>query len=126
MATHIPKLKPVYPPEWWFIARAIKQERGWECEICHIIQGEDPHNNITVHHKDHNTFNNDPANLLVACQKCHLRLEGIYRRNRRADIPIAIALSQGQKIMPAFAHLMFPQPNKLSYASPRQSREPGI
>jgi hypothetical protein len=30
---------------------------------------------LTVHHIDSNKYNNDPANLLACCQKCHLRLD---------------------------------------------------
>ena len=108
----------IYPMEWPIISKAIKDERGWQCEICHVKQGDEPNNNMTVHHKDHSPFNNDPSNLLVVCQKCHLRLEGVYKRNRRATTATAIALSEGQLIMPTFGKLLFPQPNKLSYLSP--------
>lgn len=108
----------VYPREWPIISHTIKTERGWECEICHITQGTDMRNNITTHHKDHNTFNNAPSNLLVVCQKCHLRLEGVYKRNRRASTSTALSLSAGQLIMPTFGKLLFPQPNKYSYLSP--------
>ena len=115
----------VYPIEWPTVSKTIKDEKGWECEICHIHQGDDTRNFITVHHKDHDPFNLDPSNLLVACQACHLRLEAIYQRNRRATTAIAIALSYGQLIMPTFGSLLFPQPNKLSYLSPQLIGEAG-
>jgi len=118
--------KPAYPEDWPTIAYTIKQERSWKCQICGIKQGKDPHNNITVHHHDHNTFNNDPDNLIILCQKCHLRIEGIYKRNRNASIETSIALSQGQRILPLFGELLFPQPNKARYLSPTQRGEPDI
>lgn len=36
---------------------------------------------LTVAHLDHNTSNNDPANLAALCQRCHLR----YDREHHAE-----------------------------------------
>jgi hypothetical protein len=40
---------------------------------------------LTVHHIDNNKKNNSIHNLIVLCQRCHLRLDrGIHLRNRKA------------------------------------------
>lgn len=39
---------------------------------------------ITTHHIDSNKKNNDELNLILVCQKCHLRLDmGKHVRNRK-------------------------------------------
>jgi len=118
--------KPAYPPDWSIIASRVKQDRHWTCQHCGIIQGEDLHNNITVHHKDHDTFNNDPDNLLVLCQKRHLYLEADCRLRQHLISHINHQLRLGQRILPGFAELLYTQQNNLSYRSPAVKGEPGL
>lgn len=120
------KTKPFYPPDWWTIAYALKQAQHWTCQDCGIIQGEDPYNNITVHHRDHDTFNNDPSNLRVLCQKCHLRHEGIYRRHTNYHNELNRKLKAGQRLLPGFAAPLFQQPNTAHSMPPATGQEPGI
>lgn len=45
--------------------RKILPIDGSCCEIC------GSKNNLLVHHRDHNRYNNDKSNLAVWCKKCH-------------------------------------------------------
>lgn len=47
--------------------RAIKL-RGAKCEVC---AGDGTTSRLEIHHKDENPRNNDPANLMTLCQRCH-------------------------------------------------------
>lgn len=38
---------------------------------------------LTVAHLDHNTRNNDPANLRALCQRCHLRWDATHHAETR-------------------------------------------
>jgi len=75
-----PETKAKYPKDWPDISMRIKAERKFECEGCgqagSKLTGCNCGNNyITVHHVDYDPSNNDPGNLMVLCQKCHLRLQ---------------------------------------------------
>ncbi|MEW5870724.1 MAG: HNH endonuclease [Chloroflexota bacterium] len=67
-----------YPLNWLEISHAMKDWAGWKCENCH--HRHDPENGytLTVHHLDGDPTNNDPRNLLVACQRCHLSVQATY------------------------------------------------
>ncbi|MFP3986932.1 hypothetical protein U9R90_05395 [Streptomyces sp. E11-3] len=39
---------------------------------------------LTVAHLDHQPENVDPANLMAACQACHLRYDAAHHRETRA------------------------------------------
>jgi 5-methylcytosine-specific restriction endonuclease McrA len=39
---------------------------------------------LTISHTDHDTTNNDPANLRALCQQCHNRHDVEYRKANRA------------------------------------------
>ena len=90
----------LYPPNWTTIAFNIKEARNWQCEDCGITQGENLHNNITVHHHDHNTFNNDPSNLIVCCQICHLARERKHRSILKQERFLNALQASGQLIFP--------------------------
>jgi len=94
--------KPQYPIDWPLIATEIKEAKGWRCETCGRTASDPPYYIITVHHKDHNTFNNDPSNLVVLCQACHIRLEGKYRSQNAYTHRIGMLLSSGQQALPGF------------------------
>jgi len=91
-----------YSQNWWDIARRLKEERGNQCEACYIRHDADPHNILTVHHIDYNTQNNDPSNLIVLCQRCHLGRHGIENRSRKADLERQRLISIGQRFLPGF------------------------
>lgn len=72
-----------YPDNWEEISLAIRERAGWRCEgsprfpDCRAVNGEpSPRTGrrvvLTVAHLDHDTTNNDPANLRALCQRCHL------------------------------------------------------
>lgn len=86
--------RALYPKDWDKISQRIKEARGFECEGCgqqgNIVSNDVRGNNyLTVHHKDYNPGNNDPSNLMVLCQKCHLKLQ-------QGVLPSRIRLTCGQ------------------------------
>lgn len=125
MNNHHTKKKPIYTYDWYSIAQHAKEDAFWKCQHCSITQGEDPHNNITVHHKDHCTFNNDPSNLAVLCQSCHLREEAIYRRQTHYHNEINAKLRSGQRLLPSFSEVLFLQLNNPGFLPPHLVKESG-
>jgi 5-methylcytosine-specific restriction endonuclease McrA len=84
-----------YPPDWREISNRRKAAVEWKCELCHAEHGK-PHwltksmVVLTVHHIDGDTKNNEDDNLLVCCQRCHLRLDRAkHSRNRRENKELA-------------------------------------
>jgi len=81
----MPFKKELYPENWSTEIRpAILKRAGNRCEHpgCgvenhSIIEGNKKGSKIvlTVHHRDKNTWNNDPDNLIALCQKHHLQYE---------------------------------------------------
>lgn len=67
-----------YTSDWPEIARQAKEDARWKCRHCG--HNHDPESGycLTVHHLDIDKSNNDPANLLVSCQRCHLRIQAVY------------------------------------------------
>lgn len=88
--------------EWSAIAHQTKQAAQWTCQQCHIQQREETNNPITVHHQDHNIFNNNPPNLIVLCARCHLRIEGSYHRHQRYIAFLNHLQTTGQQMLPGF------------------------
>jgi hypothetical protein len=76
----LPAIKPgpLYPLNWLEISESLKLWTGWGCEVCG--HKHDAHTGycLTVHHLDMNPCNNDWHNLLVCCQRCHLRTQSEY------------------------------------------------
>jgi hypothetical protein len=92
-----------YPPDWKQISASVREHAGHKCEFCgvpnhaigyrdrrgvfHEVTPDDVsfyealwHIKVikivtTVAHLDHDTTNNDPANLRELCQRCHLRYD---------------------------------------------------
>lgn len=61
-----------YAVNWHKLSRAIKENRGWQCEICHWkATTEEEKYYIEVHHRDKNPMNCNPSNLEVLCSRCH-------------------------------------------------------
>ena len=67
-----------YGRNWKIISRAIRDEREWTCERCHIPLGEKKERRflLHVHHKDRNKKNNNESNLEALCVVCHSECEG--------------------------------------------------
>lgn len=85
-----------YPDNWRQISQNIRNAAGNRCQRCGVPNhahgyrdksgafhpwpvDSDHHDNprmitiiLTVAHLDHDTNNNDPANLQALCQRCHL------------------------------------------------------
>lgn len=105
-----PPKAPLYPMNWPFIANSIKDKAGWQCATCHHPHEPGTGYTLTVHHTDHNTFNNSDANLIALCQRCHLIEEGKYRQRIRQDRLLNELQASGQQILPSFQSVLFPQP----------------
>lgn len=63
-----------YSYDWKHIARQIRKRDNYTCQHC----GKVAHKNsraIHVHHIDRDKTNNDPANLITLCVKCHMRAD---------------------------------------------------
>lgn len=70
-----PEARLLYSKDWPEISRRTISAKGRLCEECIRRPGiEDII--LTVHHIDYNPANNDPRNLIVLCQGCHLRRQG--------------------------------------------------
>lgn len=81
-----------YPSNWKEISKEQLKRAGNKCELCSAMNAE-PHWKtgstvvLTVHHieeleslEEHNSY----PNLIVLCQRCHLRLDlGRHIRNVR-------------------------------------------
>jgi hypothetical protein len=93
---------PEYPVNWFYISTATKEQRGNRCELCGFKKGDYDNNCLTVHHQDHNPFNNDPSNLRVLCARCHLRIEGSYRVANHKRKELVRLFTSGQEILPGF------------------------
>lgn len=66
-----------YPENWDKIAKDLKEKAGWKCTKCGHPHDPKAGYTLTVHHIDRNPSNSDPENLLVVCQRCHLRRHAI-------------------------------------------------
>jgi len=64
-----------YPKNWLEITTLKKAAAGWKCESCGHIHDSFNGYTLTVHHIDGNTENNEEYNLVVLCQRCHLRVQ---------------------------------------------------
>jgi hypothetical protein len=71
-----------YPNDWKDVSTLQKRRAGNKCELCGlenyttVLRGEKRTRIVlTVHHIDGNLLNNSYPNLIVLCQKCHLRLD---------------------------------------------------
>jgi 5-methylcytosine-specific restriction endonuclease McrA len=75
-----PERKKLYPDNWEKISSLVKEKAGWKCELCHAEQ-QKPHPItgsiviLTVHHINNDPTDNRKINLIVLCQRCHLRLD---------------------------------------------------
>lgn len=64
-----------YPSNWSDIAAKAKADAMWRCEACGTSHGAENSRNLSVHHIDRNTNNNEWWNLAVLCFKpCHRQL----------------------------------------------------
>ena len=90
------KTKKDYPINWDEISLLIKQREGWRCKWCGVQftpnenvlevfrDGKFKKITFTVHHRDRDTNNNKPENLVALCSPCHCRAElPMIRREMR-------------------------------------------
>ena len=92
-----PENRARYPKDWKLISARIRFERaGGRCECtgqcgldhegrCDAWHGDEhPQTGskvvLTVMHMDHQPENNDEANLMAGCQRCHNRYDAPMRR----------------------------------------------
>lgn len=81
-----------YSDNWEEISNARKEKVGWRCELCDAKHLEAHWKTggkiiLAVHHIDGDEANNSAANLLVCCQRCHLRLDREkHLKNRRKNL----------------------------------------
>ena len=111
-----------YHPEWKSISRQIREQAGDCCEFCDVRNhqwiyrdvvtgervfarmGDEPAPPgtrlvwivLTVAHLDHDTSNNDPANLKALCQSCHLKWDSEHHQRNAAETRRDRRLAAGQ------------------------------
>jgi 5-methylcytosine-specific restriction endonuclease McrA len=79
-----------YPNNWRWLSAQLRKAADNLCELCHAANGQ-PHwltgsrVILTVHHIDGNKQNNVKQNLIVLCQRCHLRLDLQKHMEHRAE-----------------------------------------
>jgi hypothetical protein len=66
-----------YPPNWEEIAKWVKDNAGWRCELCKHPHEPNAGYTLTVDHLDFNPANCDYENLAALCQRCHLKRQGL-------------------------------------------------
>lgn len=101
--------KLIYPWDWSFIATEAKRKAGYKCQNCSRAPDSPGNPVITVHHKDHNPLNNDETNLIVLCARCHLQIEGNYRKTLHYSQKLKALYDAGQQILPGFTTLLTSQ-----------------
>lgn len=96
-----PETKALYPTNWPEISHSTIQARGSRCEACGHNK-EDDGKVLTVHHIDYDPSNNDPANLVVLCQGCHLRRQARELSEAARVGKIEKLIAMGQLCLPGF------------------------
>lgn len=69
-----PETKERYPTNWAEISARTIELAQFVCQSCGKVRGSEG-TILTVHHVDYDPANNDPGNLVVLCQGCHLRVQ---------------------------------------------------
>jgi hypothetical protein len=96
-----PETKALYPLNWKQISRWTIEARGAQCEKCGCTR-EDDGIVLTLHHIDYDPSNNDPNNLVVLCQGCHLRRQAWELANATRFVNIEKLIRMGQLELPGF------------------------
>lgn len=94
-----------YPTDWKAISSRTKERDKWTCQGCGLRFGKEKRwakleggkwQTFGVHHKDRDTWNSDPANLVSLCSRCHCQVElplirkEIQARKRTAEKTITM------------------------------------
>lgn len=66
----------VYTDDWPTIARAVKEQAGWQCIRCGHAHEPATGYTLTVDHLSGDKGDNAWWNLLALCQRCHLSVQG--------------------------------------------------
>lgn len=97
----MPFKKENYPSDWKAISLRIREREGWRCKWCDAENGKpNPRTGskvvLTVAHIDHDSSNNDDANLAALCQKCHLTHDAQQHAGNAAKTRHAKKIAAGQ------------------------------
>jgi hypothetical protein len=87
------------------ISDKMRQMLGNKCEFCGVENhstrigwnGEKITVVLTVHHKDHNPKNNSRDNLLLLCQKCHMKMNFLRLPKEQATVNKFIKINKNIK-----------------------------
>ena len=87
------------------ISDKMKQMLGNKCEFCGVENystrvgwnGQKITVVLTVHHKDHNPQNNSRDNLLLLCQKCHMKMNFLRLPKEQATVNKFIKISNNSR-----------------------------
>lgn len=109
-----------YPLDWGWIAFNLKETTNWTCKVCGFKDGDEPNIAINVHHRDHDPSNCHHSNLLVCCQRCHLRIERRYRSENARWYRLSIDHAFAPRYMPGFSpeDIYILQMNSAGFQSP--------
>ena len=95
--------KPQYPPDWPEKSTAYKEKHNYTCEDCGQHPPDYPKTHISVHHLDHDPFNNEDYNLLCTCAKCHFIYEKKWRSILRIGRILQHLAEEGQEFLPGLS-----------------------
>jgi len=83
-----PEKKKLYAENWDRMSRLIREQAGWECELCGSEAGNSHPKTgseviLTVHHINGDPTDNRRLNLLALCQRCHNKLDQPFRHKKK-------------------------------------------
>ncbi len=76
---------------------AIRKRDNFTCQVCNRPQ--DNHQQLTVHHKDEDHFNNTDENAVTLCKSCHMRVHRSHHNGERRKMEKAKRDQQDLDIM---------------------------
>jgi len=94
-----PETKELYPINWKQISRWTINARGNKCETCGV-KNHAGGKILTTHHIDYDPANNNPNNLVVLCQGCHLRRQAADLADATRYHKVDLLIRMGQLELP--------------------------